>query len=200
MDKNDIEILAVIDMQPDFIDGVLPNLAAQKIIPAIIREINAWDGAIIATRDTHLVEDYKNSIEGQRLPIHCIKGTEGWEVQKDIKAALDKKGATYVDKHNFGFINWPKVLFNIDSTDQDAVAALTAGKKIRIRIVGTCTDICNMAFLVICRTWFPNAIIELVADASAASGLTEEDVAKNQEAALRIARSMLCDVVQSVAA
>ena len=103
-------------MQNDFIDGVLDNPAAKAIIPEIVKMIREWDGKVVATRDTHFEDTYKNSIEGQRLPIHCVRGTHGWQIQEDIQKALDEKGAKIIDKHNFGYINWPKALFDIDST------------------------------------------------------------------------------------
>lgn len=194
--KYDIDILAVIDMQNDFIGGVLKNDTAKKVIPAVVEEIRQWKGTVIATRDTHFKESYADSVEGKLLPLHCEYGTEGWQIESTIMKALQDQCAKFVDKHNFGYINWPKVLFNIDSTDQDAVAALLAGKKVRIRICGTCTDICNMSQLVIFRAWFPNADIELVDGASAAS--FEDDSPKTRDASFVIANSMLCKVVPTV--
>ena len=196
----DIEILDVTDMQNGFITGTLKNDTAKKIIPAVLEEINQWKAKknciIVATRDTHFKDSYVNSVEGKLLPLHCEYGTHDWEIEASIMKALEEAGAKFVDKHNFGYINWPKVLFNIDSTDQDAVAALLAGKKIRIRIVGTCTDICNLSQLVIFRAWFPNADIEIVDGACAAS--FEDESPKTRDAAFVIANSMLCKVVPTV--
>ena len=86
-----LKILKVIDMQIDFLTGILKNPAAEAIIDAVIAEIEAWDGIIIATRDTHFDDDsYYQSIEGKRLPIHCVYGTPGWEIEPRIMAALKK--------------------------------------------------------------------------------------------------------------
>lgn len=112
------------------------------------------------------------------------------EIKKDIMEALKEKNAKIIDKHNFGYINWPKALFDIDSADQDAVASLVCDWDITIRNIGTCTDICDASAFAIQRAWFPNAIIEVSEKATAASFNN-----KNQAAALDIARSMLCDVV-----
>lgn len=193
IDKNNKEILVVVDMQNDFIDGVLENPAAKRIVPAVVEEIRRWEGKVVATRDTHFADGFSDSIEGKRLPMHCEYGTHGWEIEKSVDKALRDQCATFVDKHNFGFIDWPKVLFGIESTEQDAVAALTAGKNIRIRFLGTCTDICDLSNVAICRTWFPDAVIEVVEGATAASF---DDA--NQKAALDMCRSMLCDVVPTV--
>lgn len=185
-----IDVLLVIDMQNDFIDGVLNNPAAAAIVPEVVKEIREWKGKVIATRDTHFEDSFKDSVEGKRLPIHCVCGTEGWQIQKDIQKALEDQCANFINKHNFGFIAWPKAILGVDSTDQDAVAALAAQYDLTIRIVGTCTDICDASAYTILRAWFPNATIQVVAKASAASFNNQ-----HQAAALEIARCMLCDVV-----
>ena len=51
-----VDILLVIDMQKDFVDGVLGTAEAQAIVPAVvakIEEYKAKGGVIIATKDTH---------------------------------------------------------------------------------------------------------------------------------------------------
>ena len=110
IDKNNQEILLVIDMQNDFIEGVLANPAAKAIGPAVVDEIREWKGKVVATRDTHFENNYADSVEGKLLPIHCVYGSEGWQVEKSIQKALEDQAATFVDKHNFGYIAWPKVL------------------------------------------------------------------------------------------
>lgn len=188
--RKKIDVLLVIDMQNDFINGVLDNPAAAAIVPEVVREIREWKGAVIATRDTHFEDTFKDSMEGKLLPIHCVYGTEGWKIQKDIQKALEDQCAKFINKHNFGYIAWPKAILDVDSTDQDAVAALASNYDITIRMVGTCTDICEASAYAMLRAWFPNATIQVVANASAASFNN-----KYQAAALDIARCMLCDVV-----
>ena len=82
--KYDVDILAVIDMQNDFIGGVLKNDTAKKVIPAVVEEIRQWKGTVIATRDTHFKESYADSVEGKLLPFHCEYGTEGWQIESTI--------------------------------------------------------------------------------------------------------------------
>ena len=190
MSKKKVDVLLVVDMQNDFIDGVLDNPAAAAIVPEVVKEIREWNGKVIATRDTHFEDSFKDSVEGKRLPIHCVFGTEGWKIQNDIQQALEEKGAKFIDKHNFGYVAWPKAILDIDSTDQDAVAALASNYDITVRMIGTCTDICEASAYAMLRAWFPNATIQVVAKASAASFNNE-----HQAAALEIARCMLCDVV-----
>lgn len=188
--RKKIDVLLVIDMQNDFINGVLDNPAAAAIVPEVVREIREWKGKVVATRDTHFEDTFKDSMEGKLLPIHCVYGTEGWKIQKDIQKALEDQCAKFINKHNFGYIAWPKAILDVDATDQDAVATLASNYDITIRMVGTCTDICEASAYAMLRAWFPNATIQVVANASAASFNN-----KNQAAALDIARSMLCDVV-----
>lgn len=192
IDKNNQEILVVSGMQNDYIDGVLENPAAKRIIPAVIEEIRQWEGKVVAIRGTNFTDNYMDSVEGKRLPMHCECGTEGWEVEATVDKALKDQCATFVNMHGFGYINWPKVLFGIDSTDQDAIAALTAGKGIRLRFVGACTDL-FIANVAICRTLFPDAVIEIAEGATAASF---DDA--NQKSAFDVCRSLLCDVIPTV--
>ena len=105
--------LIVVDMQNDFITGTLANTEGQKIVPAIAELVKNFDGDIIATRDTHK-ENYLETQEGRRLPVvHCIEGTEGWQIVPEIQAALDAKPAgtvTYIDKFTFGSVDLGKLV------------------------------------------------------------------------------------------
>ena len=65
------KILLVIDMQNDFIDGVLGTAEAQAIVPAVRRVIDNFDGEVYFTRDTH-GEDYMNTQEGKNFPFHTV--------------------------------------------------------------------------------------------------------------------------------
>ncbi|MEE1018515.1 MAG: isochorismatase family protein, partial [Acutalibacteraceae bacterium] len=100
--------LIAVDLQNDFIDGALGTKEAQSILPAAADKIMRHEGKIIATLDTHGA-DYLNSAEGRALPVeHCIKGTTGWQINDDIKAALDEKGCIYVEKPTFGSVSLPE--------------------------------------------------------------------------------------------
>ena len=106
MKKN---ILIVVDMQNDFIDGALGTSEAKMIVPNVVNKIHSYikeDDIILVTRDTHH-EDYLFTEEGKNLPVeHCIKGTYGWELNKDVLDALNdgdvlRKQGT-LDKPTFG--------------------------------------------------------------------------------------------------
>lgn len=98
------KILVVVDAQNDFITGVLGNKECNVATNVIADEIRSgkYDD-VIFTRDTH-DENYLNTQEGRKLPVaHCIKGTNGWEVDARLKAAMKERGVdcddmTYIDK------------------------------------------------------------------------------------------------------
>ena len=88
-------LLLVIDMQNDFIDGALGTPEAEAIVPAVTAKIKSYPPeAVFATMDTH-GPDYPATQEGRKLPVtHCIRGTEGWLLRKEI-AALIPAGQIY---------------------------------------------------------------------------------------------------------
>ena len=48
-----MDILIIVDMQNDFIDGALGTKEAKAIVPDVAKKIKDFDGEIIYTRDTH---------------------------------------------------------------------------------------------------------------------------------------------------
>lgn len=70
-------ILIVIDMQNDFIDGALGSKEAQAIVPYVIDRVKTFDGTVLFTRDTHR-DNYMDTQEGKYLPVpHCLRGSDG---------------------------------------------------------------------------------------------------------------------------
>ena len=97
------KILVVVDMQNDFIDAALGTAEAVAIVPAVKEKILSYPPEnVIATMDTH-GEDYMDTQEGKNLPVvHCIKGTDGWQIRPDIAELLTK--AKIYEKPTFGSI------------------------------------------------------------------------------------------------
>lgn len=92
------KLLVIVDMQNDFIDGVLGTKEAQAIVDDIVEYAKNFDGKVVATRDTH-TENYMNTQEGKNLPVpHCIENTNGWEINDKIKPYVQE----YIDKYTFG--------------------------------------------------------------------------------------------------
>lgn len=165
------KVLIVIDMQKDFVDGSLANQAAQEIVTPIAEYIRAFDGKVIATRDTHETE-YLTTAEGKRLPVeHCIKGTDGWKIMDEIAAALQERNAVILDKPTFGYLGWG-ILGEYD----EAV------------LIGTCTDICVVSNALILKAMFPDLNVKVVGNLCA--GTTKE----NHSAALQVMRCCQVDV------
>lgn len=155
--------LVIIDMQNDFVDGALANPDAQAIVTPIVDYIQAFDGDVFATRDTH-EENYLSTPEGKRLPVvHCVHGTHGWEITPKISKALNEKNATVIDKPTFGYLNWECL------QDYEEVT-----------LVGTCTDICVVSNALILKAKFPALALKVKPDLCAGTSK------QNHQAALSV--------------
>jgi nicotinamidase-related amidase len=179
------KILIVVDAQNDFIDGALANNEAQDRVPNIVQKIEEFDGdAIFYTLDTH-DETYLNTKEGEHLPImHCIRSTEGWELNYDVAAAIE--GAVnrnilinVVEKYTFGSLALPVL-----------VKRVVGEEDFEIQIVGFCTDICVIANALILKTSYYNQG-EIYVDASCCAGTTVEA----HNAALAVMESCQINVI-----
>jgi len=96
------KVLIVVDMQNDFIDGALGTKEAEAIVRRVIAKIRKHSGTVVYTRDTHQ-EGYLATQEGHNLPVvHCIEGTYGWELQKDIKQLAEDNHSVVYNKNTFG--------------------------------------------------------------------------------------------------
>jgi nicotinamidase-related amidase len=170
--------LVVVDMQNDFVDGALGSEQAAAIVPAAVKKISSFDGDIFVTLDTHF-EDYLQTSEGKKLPVaHCIKDTNGWRLNKDIKAVLDEKDFTEVEKNTFGSVNLPGLIKK------------AAGEEdFSIELIGLCTDICVVSNALLLKASFPEAPISV--DSACCAGVTNE----KHEAALETMRSCQIDVL-----
>ncbi len=155
------KILIVVDMQNDFVDGALGTKEAVNIVPKVVEKINEFDGDIFVTYDTHF-EDYLESGEGKKLPVpHCIKGTDGWQLNEQVATALKSKKHTVVEKITFGSTALPKMIESVAN-----------GEKISLELMGLCTDICVVSNALILKAHFPEANISVSADCVA--GVTPE--------------------------
>lgn len=155
------KVLIVVDMQKDFIDGALGTPEAQAIVPNVQKKIDeyvAGDAQIVFTRDTH-TNRYLKTSEGKKLPVvHCVKGTDGWQIPEDI----DIPGCLHVDKHTFGYPYW----------DTSALVMAEEDGVEQIEIIGLCTDICVVSNALIIKALFPE--IEIAVDARCCAGTTPE--------------------------
>lgn len=172
------KFLIVVDMQKDFVDGALGTAEAVAIVPDVVREIESFDGEIFVTLDTHS-DDYMSTREGRFLPVpHCIKGSDGWALDKAVKYALDKRGHTIVEKPTFGSVKLPEL-----------IEKAAAGEDFSIELVGLCTDICVVSNALLLKAAFPEADISV--KASCCAGVTPE----KHNAALETMRSCQISVL-----
>lgn len=160
------KILVVIDMQNDFITGSLGTKEAEGIVEKVVEKIGQYAPEdVYATRDTH-EEDYLDTAEGKKLPVvHCVAGTEGWEIDPLIAEALGS--ATIVNKPTFGSV----VLAELLQAENDK-------EELSIELVGLCTDICVVSNALLLKAVMPE--IEISVDASCCTGVTPQ----SHEAAL----------------
>ena len=165
-DGKTINILVVVDMQKDFVDGALGTGEAQAIVPAVvakIEEYKAAGGTIIVTQDTHESNDLDTQ-EGKNLPVvHCVKDTDGWLVNSEVSAALPKD-AIYIAKPTFGSTELiEKIGEYVKKYGQEYV---------NVELVGLCTDICVVSNALCLKAFYYEMPISL--DAACCAGVTPE--------------------------
>lgn len=140
------KLLIVVDMQKDFISGVLGTQQAQEIIPAVLARIeNAkkQGETIVFTRDTH-EENYLSTQEGKNLPVvHCVKGTDGWQIDERIYS----DGFKIFDKGTFGSIDLAKYVHD--------------GAFDSVELIGVCTDICVISNAMLIKAFCPEISVSV---------------------------------------
>lgn len=170
--------LVAVDMQNDFVDGILGTKEACEAISYAIKLLGIFRGKIFATFDTHY-KNYMETAEGKALPIpHCIHGTNGWQLNEKIAEILYDRGFTPVIKHTFGSTCLPELIKKDAEGDTD----------ISIDIIGFCTDICVISNALILKANFPEAKITVIEKCCA--GVTPE----KHKAAIEILKSCQINV------
>jgi nicotinamidase-related amidase len=151
-------LLAVIDMQNDFIDGSLGTDEAKEIVKRVCDKINDFEGDIVFTRDTHF-ENYLETQEGRKLPVkHCIKGSHGWQIKENVYAAAKGREKAVIDKPTFGSVELAQLAKN-ENYD-------------KITLIGLCTDICVISNAMLLKAYMPEKSIEVIA--SLCAGVTPQ--------------------------
>lgn len=151
-------ILVVIDMQNDFIDGTLGTKEAQAIVQNVFETIRDFEGEVIFTRDTHF-NNYPETQEGRNLPVpHCIKGTSGWEISSKLKKFITPETKIF-DKLTFGSIELAEYLKQNNELE-------------KITLIGLCTDICVISNALLIKANIPEVAIEVIENCCA--GVTPE--------------------------
>ena len=141
--------LFVIDYQNDFVDGALGFPGAEKLDEKIAAKVRAYGkGKVLFTRDTHF-ENYLQTREGKNLPVvHCIQGSQGWQIYGETAKALAEVEAPGIDK----------LVFGMDITDP-ATAAVLPESADEIELVGLVSNICVVSNAVVLQSKYPEATI-----------------------------------------
>lgn len=168
------DILAVIDMQNDFVNGSLGTKEAQAIVQNAVNKIKTFHGKIVFTQDTHQCS-YLQSQEGTFLPVqHCIKNTEGWELTAPVKKLATDQ---IYEKSAFGSVALAESLTSLH--EKSPIRSIT--------LIGLCTDICVVSNALLLKAFLPEVPIHV--DAACCAGTTPE----NHHAALQVMR--MCQII-----
>lgn len=180
------KLLVVVDMQNDFIDGVLGFKTSKRIIPTIVEKIkNARlnGDAIVLTQDTHDFNTYESTREGFYLPIkHCIFSpssnpdknlayteelnninNKGWMVNSTILKALSD-----TENPESLLINVRKTnMFGLDPVTMYEISSKLKelGEVTEIEICGLVTNLCVLSVAVCFQNTYNNAKITIDAKA-----------------------------------
>ncbi len=154
-----MRMLVVVDMQNDFVTGVLGSEAAQTIVPHVVRRVEEAVRAgdtVVFTQDTHGA-DYLDTQEGKKLPVpHCLKGSRGWEIIPQLQGLA--KGCKLVEKPAFG--------------SQDLAHLAASECYNQIELIGVCTDICVISNAMLLKAALPEA--EISVDAAGCAGVSQQ--------------------------
>lgn len=146
-------VLAVIDMQNDFIDGALGTKEAEAVVGKVAAQIRDFDGEVVYTRDTHF-ENYLSTQEGVKLPVkHCIDKTEGWQIREELRK-LQSADTRIFDKTTFGSVELAQYLKEMEDLQS-------------VTLVGLCTDICVISNALVIKAFLPEVTVQVNADCCA---------------------------------
>ena len=174
------KFLIVIDMQNDFVTGLLSCTEAIVVTDNIRCLIqNSEYDYVIFTKDTHY-DNYLNTQEGKKLPVpHCINGTDGWEIVSMLSKEFGYSPYT-LEKNSFGYPHWEIILRSYFGFNPEEDT---------IDIVGLYADICVISNALILKSQLPETKISVIQNCIA--GTSPEKYA----AALEIMKSCQIDIV-----
>ena len=184
MNNKSKKILVLMNLQNDFVTGVMANNLTRYTLPNIVSKIrkNGNDySTIFVVRDIHF-ENYEDTLESEIFPSHCLKNTDGKNIVDEIWKEIDtlrknKKFVRIIDKHSFGskeLIDYLSVIY----TSNDI-----------IEFCGFYTDVDIIINILAIKAVLPNAIIKV--DATCCEG-TEIDA---HIAAIKTMKNCNVDVV-----
>ena len=157
-------------MQNDFITGALGTQEAQSIVDRVTQRIkDSKDELVLFTQDTHQ-DDYLDTPEGKKLPVvHCIEGTEGWQIHEKILKAWRNNPNTIrlPEPENNSFT---KAVFG--STELVNFLKSKAATITEIELLGVCTDICVISNAIMIKNTLPE--IPIAVNTTCCAGVTPQ--------------------------
>lgn len=153
-------VLVVVDMQKDFVDGALGTPEAQAIVPAVVAKVRGWQGRVLLTQYTHYA-NYLDTQEGKHLPVpHCVEGTPGWKLVPELAEYVREHDCLVLRKNSFGSL---AVALDLQQwNEQDPIG--------EIEVIGLCTDICVVSNALLIKAAVPE--IPVSVDSSCCAGVT----------------------------
>lgn len=185
-----MKYFVLVDCQNDFIDGVLGTKEAKNIVPKVVERLkqieqDGLEWQILVTQDAHNQDSYKKTLEGRHIPPHCYLGSKGWELNEEIKTALNKLEqktlVCYYNKNAFGaydlITSFSDCFYTVDS----------------VEVAGLCTDICvisnTLGIDIALRR--SGSAAPIIVNSKLCAGTTPE----NHKSALDVMRSCLIDII-----
>ena len=177
------KILMAVDMQNDFISGILGTPEAQAIVPKVVEKIKTNDyDRLIFTYDTH-DGNYLQTREGRHLPVPHCQTIEGEALIDEFDEIFNEKlsplfkgkdGYNILVKENFALEDniWREFVHILNRSLDMYVSLDYKGEDLEFELIGVCTDICVVSNAFALRQAFPEA--EITIDASCCAGTTPE--------------------------
>lgn len=187
-----MHILAIIDAQYAFINGVLGSKEAEIAAENIAKYLHNYNKPYtlaLATKDTHY-KNYLDTSEGKKLPIpHCIEFTPEWSIYKPISQEIDS-GKFYT--YSTADIRKGRILKNTFGSERLIEVLKEIQKDVEIESItfmGLDTDVCVISNVLMTKAALPETPIYVVADCCA--GITPEKHA----AALNVMESCQIEII-----
>lgn len=161
------KVLIIVDYQNDFVDGIMGNDAARGIESEICKKIERYLDAgddLIFLMDTHSQEDICSREFEFNQRLHCVSGTEGWNVYGKV-ARYVPKAKHVIRKNSYG----SAVLADVLRQDQYSV----------VELAGVTTHSCVFSNAVIAAAAMPFA--QILVDAACTASSDESQKAASLE-------------------
>lgn len=169
-----MKITILVDLQNDFIDGVLGTQMAKAIVPRVVNKLNNIEDKsntlLLLTKDTHY-SNYLDTLEGKMLPVpHCIENTPGWSINKEISAAASHPD--FLKYSSKKIINSRVYKNTFGSDDLRELLEKEKDNIEEVELFGLCTSICVLSNAIMARQALPN--VKITVDANCCACVTPE--------------------------